>query len=387
MWFVWAIHSYLTVLLNVLNYKRFNTMGGGSGGYHQPSGGGGSGGDSGDSDEDEPDGVPAPESEPEEETTEDQTDESDNSTDEPEETPDDSPPTGGGGGGAPVAGPGGDTDDAPEDDDSEAGEEETPQDDDGEKQEPESPDGPEGDEESEEQEPTDPEPDDEHEDTDSERDEQEDGQQDREEEQEEGQEDETDDEEDREEDDNDDEDDEEEEDECLIAESALLHSPNPEPLGDADEGDICSVRLREQVVCVVDSQGRTIGAIAEPWIDTLKECIEKGRQYRARILDIEGGKCEVRITNKCLLNRNVNLSSINTAVQDQLHQELSLPVEATTEEVVVVTADGSRVGNVPNPWAELLSECMDQGQSYKAEVRDITPDSCTVNIRNGSIDE
>ena len=335
-------------------------MGGGSGGYDRPSGDSGSG-DSGDSDGDEPSRVPPPESE----------DESDDSNDTSDDTPpEDSPPTGGGGGtGAPVAGPGGGPDRTPEEDGSESEEDETPQNEDDEERETDSPEPPEDD------------------------------TQDRNEGQEEDRDHETDDEqreddgddEDEEEDDGDDEDeeedDEDDEDECSITESALLHSPNPEPLEDADEGDICSVRLKEEAVCVLDSQDRTIGAIAEPWVGTLKECMEQGRQYRARILDIDGGKCEVRITNKCLLNRDVDLSSINTAVRDQLHPELALPIEATTEGAVVVLADGSRVGDIPNPWARLLKECIDHGRSYQAEVQEVTPEYWTINIQNEISDE
>jgi len=187
------------------------------------------------------------------------------------------------------------------------------------------------DEESEKQNPADSGPEDDSDDADSNNAEQEGSQENHEEDQEDQEhesdnEDAEDDDEDREEDEDDDEDDDEE-DECLIAESALLHSPNPEPLEDVDEGDVCSVRLREEAICIVDSLGRTIGAIAEPWVGTLKECIEQGRQYRARVLNIDGGKCEVRVTNKCLVNQDVNLTATNTAVRDQLHPELSLSVE------------------------------------------------------------
>lgn len=355
-------------------------MGGGGGGYDRPPGG-----DSGRSD-DGPDRVPPPE----DESTEDPTDESNGTGD--EETPEDSPANGGGDG---SDAPAPDFDEGPngshEDEGSEADEEDTPENGDEEEEEQESPEGPEddngqSDEESDEQDQTGSDPEDEPDDVDSEQDDQDSDQRDHEEGQEEDQDYETDDEE-PEDDDQEDDEENEEEDKCLIAESALLHSPNPEALKDAAEGDICSVRLREGAVCIVDSQDRTIGAIAEPWVDTLKECISQGRQYRALVLDIEGGKCEVRITNKCLLNRNINLSSINTAIRDQLHPELAPSVEEHTDEVVVVTDDGSRVGNVPNPWAQLLSECIDQGWSYKAEIRDVTPEHCTVNIQTASSDE
>ncbi|WP_158545701.1 hypothetical protein [Haloferax sp. Atlit-19N] len=315
-------------------------MGGGGGGYERPPSSGGSGDDS-----DESNSVPPPEAEPDEET-EDQTDESNEASDETTQ-----PVTGGGvGSGAPVAGPGEESDGTPEEEE--------------------------------------PESEDDSEDTDSHDDEQEDNPQDSEEREEDRDDEDAEDGDNREQHEEDDEDDDtDEEDECLITETTLLHSPNPEPLGEADVGDICSVRLRDGAVCVVDTQGRTVGSIAEPWIGTLKECIKQGRTYRARTLVIDGGKCEIRVTNKCLLNRDVNLASINTAVRDQLHPELSLSVETTAEEVIVVTDDGSRVGDVPDPWARLLIECTDQGRSYQATVRDVTPEYCRVNIHTSGSDE
>lgn len=352
-------------------------MGGGSGGYERPSDSGGSGGESSESDS-----VPPPESDNEEETDEDQSDES-NETSEGT-TPESPPVTGGGGGsGVPESGPGDDSNGTPGEDDSESERDDPSPDEgteDGESEGQEDNSG-HNDEESEKQNRTDSGPEDESDDADSNNAEQEGGQENHEEDQGDKE---------HESDNEDVEDDDEDgngEDECLIAESALLHSPNPEPLGDVDEGDICSVRLREEAICIVDSRGRTIGAIAEPWVGTLKECIEQGRQYRGRVLNIDGGKCEVRVTNKCLVNQDVNLTATNTAVRDQLHPELSLSVEKTTEEVIVVTDDGARVGDVPDPWARLLNECLDQGRSYQAEVREVTPEYCRVNIQTGASDE
>jgi len=245
-------------------------------------------------------------------------------------TPESPPVTGGGGGsGAPESGSGDGSSGASGEDDSEPGRDEPSPDEGTEDGEPEEQEDNSGhnDEESEKQNPADSGPEDDSDDADSNNAEQEGSQENHEEDQEDQEhesdnEDAEDDDEDREEDEDDDEDDDEE-DECLIAESALLHSPNPEPLEDVDEGDVCSVRLREEAICIVDSLGRTIGAIAEPWVGTLKECIEQGRQYRARVLNIDGGKCEVRVTNKCLVNQDVNLTATNTAVRDQLHPELS----------------------------------------------------------------
>lgn len=305
-------------------------MGGGGGGYDRPTGGSGSG-ESGDSDNEESTRVPPPESE--EEGDHDQPDQSIESDDDEQDSSSQS--GGGGGGGAPIVDPQQDPDDAPEEEDSESEQDDGSSDSDSE----------EG-----------------HQETDDE-------------------------EQDSERDDENDDDETEEEDECLISESTVLQSPNPEPLEDASEGDIHRVQLQEGAVRVVDSEGRTIGSIAEPWMDTLKECIQAGYQYRARVLEIDGGKCKVRISNKCLVNQSVQLTEIDHSFVPRLHPGDTLSVEMESEEVIVTSGDGSTVGSVPDPWAELLSECIDQDLSYLAEVRSATSESCTVDIQNGSIEE
>lgn len=326
-------------------------MGGGGGGYERPDGDSGS---NGDDDEREPRTVPEPD--PDEGTSEETEEGDDESGGGP-----DSPPAGGGGGGGAPAGvpPGGssgnggrsgsedETEPSEEDDHQEEGEDgEEPRED----------------------------PEDHTDEDQIELDQGDDSEDES-----------ADDEDEQQEEEDHDEDDEEEE--CLIAESTILHSPNPDPLDDAVEGDICTIQLRDQAVCVVDTEGRVIGSIAEPWVGALKECIEEGHQYRAHILEIDGGSCEVYVTNKCLLDQDIVLTSSTAAEESQIHPGTYLALEKTSGDVLAVTLDETEVGEIPSPWAELLSDCIDQGREYRARVIDIGSEQCGINIQNGPVDE
>jgi len=325
-------------------------MGGGSGGHERPPGDSGS---ESDDDEREPGFVPEPEPD---EGSEEEKEENDSG---PGGVPDSPPGGGAGSGGAPAGVPTGSP--SGTGGDSGMADEEPPREDDGHEE------GGDGDP----QEGTEDHTDEDQ--TDSE-------------EGDEAQDEPDNDEDEQEEEENRDEEDDYDED-CLIAEFTLLHSTNPEPLEDASKGDICTIQQREQAVCVVDSEERVIGSIAEPWVGTLNECLDEGHQYRAHILEIDGGKCEVFVTNKCLIDQDIVLSDPNTSVQSKISQGTTLAIEKENEGVLAVTVDGTEVGDIPYPWVELLSDCLDQGREYRAEVIEIEADHCRINVQNGSIDE
>jgi hypothetical protein len=186
---------------------------------------------------------------------------------------------------------------------------------------------------------------------------------------------------------NDDPEDEDSDDKCLISEIATLHSPDPDVLTQTSEGDICSVKIRDGAVCIVDSKDRTIGAIAEPWIDELKQCLQLGYQYRAHIREIDGGHCEVWVTNKCLINQTVELESVNTDILAELNPELELSVVASGEGVIAVTANETTVGTISQPWSDLLLECLESNYIYEAIIEDVSADSCTVKLQNDGREE
>lgn len=323
-------------------------MNGGGGGYHRPSGNSGSGED--DADNEDPSSVPAPDPDSDEESADPPIDEPDSDSEgtneKPGDTPGSPPPTGSGGGsgssGVPPTDPGiGGTEDdnndppeEPEDGSHEPAEESSQNEDQ----------------------------------DDTNQDDLEDSEEHEPEEEEE---------------EDDEESEEEEDEECLLTESAQLHSPNPDALDTVTEGDIYSVQLRDQSVCIVDEDDQTIGAIAEPWVDTIKSCLRDGWQYRAHILEMDGGYCEVRVTNKCRLNQQIALNSVNSAITSNLHPGRILPVEKTDQSEIIVTTHESRVGTVPDPWAGPLSDCITQGHAYHAEVVDVLPDHCQIIIQNG----
>jgi len=174
-----------------------------------------------------------------------------------------------------------------------------------------------------------------------------------------------------------------EENSCILSESATLHSPNPDVLSEATVGDICSVEIRGGAVCIVDSKDRTIGAIAKPWVTELKECLQAGYRYRAHIKEIDGGHCEVWITNKCLIKQIVELESINNGILATLHPDQQLSIQVSEESVIAITTDGTTVGTIPNPWDGLLKECLEADYTFEAIIQKVSPDSCTVKIQNG----
>lgn len=86
-------------------------------------------------------------------------------------------------------------------------------------------------------------------------------------------------------------------DKCAIEREARLDSPKS-ALDTVSEGDVLSVEIRGKSVDVVTSSGDVVGSIAEPWVKTLRECIEDGHTYRAKILWIDNGNCDVLIFNR-----------------------------------------------------------------------------------------
>ena len=80
----------------------------------------------------------------------------------------------------------------------------------------------------------------------------------------------------------------------------LLASPRQEVVVDLSPGDVLKVRLAasstgERVVEVV-YQGQLAGGLASPAISRLRECIEGGTQYQARVTGKRDALVRVRVT-------------------------------------------------------------------------------------------
>lgn len=85
-----------------------------------------------------------------------------------------------------------------------------------------------------------------------------------------------------------------------LAIDTLLASPRQAVVAGLSTGDILDVRLAEigageRVVQVV-SQGQLAGGLASPAISRLRECIEGGTQYQARVTAIRDSLVRVRVT-------------------------------------------------------------------------------------------
>lgn len=85
---------------------------------------------------------------------------------------------------------------------------------------------------------------------------------------------------------------------CFIDERAMLASPNDHALDKVSEGDVLNVDVRSGGLCVVNDQDHRVGSLAKPWTGILIECIEEGREYQAEVSEIDGGACEVEVTNR-----------------------------------------------------------------------------------------
>jgi len=60
-------------------------------------------------------------------------------------------------------------------------------------------------------------------------------------------------------------------------------------------GDILHVRIEHDIVIVEDGNGEILGSVVHANVVELKECIEAGSSYAAKILNITGTSCRVKI--------------------------------------------------------------------------------------------
>lgn len=84
---------------------------------------------------------------------------------------------------------------------------------------------------------------------------------------------------------------------CPIDAETMLAGPDPEVLDRVSEGDEFDVVVRDDSLCVVDDSDRIVGPISAGWTGILISCIESGREYRAQIVEIDGGNCTVQVLN------------------------------------------------------------------------------------------
>ena len=179
----------------------------------------------------------------------------------------------------------------------------------------------------------------------------------------------------------------ESEDPCIISETTELDSTNTNSLADQSEGDIFPIVLRNGVPYVIDFEDRIVGSITGPLGEQLVNCIESGYSYRAEILEIDGNKCRVRVTNKCVINSTATLASPNPEPLDEVSEGAVLSVEVRDGSLCTVDDQNRIIGSLAKPWTKILIECIESGLEYEAEVTEINGGFCEVLVRNSTPEE
>lgn len=83
----------------------------------------------------------------------------------------------------------------------------------------------------------------------------------------------------------------------LVLETQLT-SPKEDVVERISEGDILTLELHlvsDRAVVVATYDGQVAGGVASGMLPQLRECIESGVRYHARVLLIRGGQVKVRI--------------------------------------------------------------------------------------------
>ncbi|MFV8607604.1 hypothetical protein ACNRDG_25335 [Ralstonia pseudosolanacearum] len=79
----------------------------------------------------------------------------------------------------------------------------------------------------------------------------------------------------------------------------VLNSPNPAILGQLQKGHCLEVAIERQGardVVVARWQGQTAGSITAASFIKIIECLKAGEPFRATVLAVAGGRCDLEIT-------------------------------------------------------------------------------------------
>lgn len=92
-------------------------------------------------------------------------------------------------------------------------------------------------------------------------------------------------------------------DDCTrLSQQTTLNSPNRSVLGQLKKGDVLDVQVNKQgkgVVVEALHEGQVAGTITSSIIQRLAECVEKGHEYVAEVIDhVQGGACRVHVRSK-----------------------------------------------------------------------------------------
>lgn len=92
-------------------------------------------------------------------------------------------------------------------------------------------------------------------------------------------------------------------DDCArLSQQTTLNSPNRDVLNDLKKGTVLDIRVNKEgkgVVVEAVHLGKVAGTITSSIIQRLVECIEKGYEYVAEVIeDVKGGACRVHVRSK-----------------------------------------------------------------------------------------
>ncbi len=86
-----------------------------------------------------------------------------------------------------------------------------------------------------------------------------------------------------------------------LSQQTTLNSPNRAILSQLSKGTVLDVSVNKTGKAVTVEalfNGQVAGTITSSIIQRLAECMEKGHQYVAEVIDVQGGACRVQIRVK-----------------------------------------------------------------------------------------
>ena len=86
-----------------------------------------------------------------------------------------------------------------------------------------------------------------------------------------------------------------------LSQQTTLNSPNRAILSQLSKGTVLDVSVNKTGKAVTVEalfNGQVSGTITSSIIQRLAECMEKGHQYVAEVIDVQGGACRVQIRVK-----------------------------------------------------------------------------------------
>jgi len=88
-------------------------------------------------------------------------------------------------------------------------------------------------------------------------------------------------------------------DDCAtLSQQTTLNSPNRTVLSQLQKGDVLDVQVNKAgkgVVVEALHKGQVAGSITSSIIQRLAECVEKGYEYVAEVIDVQGGACRIHV--------------------------------------------------------------------------------------------